>query len=110
MVVRWPKMRDKVEQQRQRRSHGAVRSTADRGPVGEDRSFAAETSQVPAPWPSHERRIARSSKGFFGFCTAALAGRIRRTNSPRRQRAGGGFETGKCKGSGSPFGPHFWRN
>src|SRR5579863_353145 len=52
MMVRWPKMRDKVEQQRRRRSHGAVRSTADRRPMGEDRSFAAETSQVPAPWPA----------------------------------------------------------
>ena len=56
------------------------------------------------------RTTAKCWKAFCGFCAAPLAGRICPRYSPHRPPAGGGFETGKGKGSGSPFGAHSWRN
>jgi transposase len=52
MMVSLPKMRDKIGQQRRGRPHGAIRSSVDRRPMGEARSLAAQTSQVPARWPA----------------------------------------------------------
>ena len=43
-----PKMRDNSRQQRQGRTDGAIRSIADRRPMGEDPSLAAEMAQILA--------------------------------------------------------------
>ena len=45
MILKQPKMGDNFRQQRQRRTDGAIRSTADRRPMGKDRSLAPETAQ-----------------------------------------------------------------
>ena len=48
MMVSLTKTRDNYGQQRQWRTDGAIRSTADRRPMGEDPSLAPETAQAPA--------------------------------------------------------------
>jgi transposase len=42
-----PKIRDNSKQQRHGRTNGAIRSSADRRPMGEDPSLAAETTETP---------------------------------------------------------------
>ena len=46
-MVNLAKTRDKFGEQRQGRAYGAIRSTADRRPMGEDPSLAAEAAQTP---------------------------------------------------------------
>src|SRR5215471_13806180 len=48
MIVSWTEMGDNVEQQRRGRPDGAIRSTADRRPMGEDPSLAPETTEASA--------------------------------------------------------------
>jgi transposase len=79
MIVKLPKMRDKVGQQRRRRPDGAIRSSADRRPMGEDRSFAAETTEVPARGPAQSERSQSSRRHTLGFAQRrSLAGFARR--------------------------------
>ncbi len=47
MMVNLAKRRGRFGQQRQGRAYGAIRSTADRRPMGEDPSLAAEAAPTP---------------------------------------------------------------
>jgi transposase len=74
-MVSLPKMRDKIGQQRRRRPDGAIRSSADRRPMGEDRSFAAQTTQVPARGPAKSQRSQSSRRHSLDFAQRrSLAG------------------------------------
>src|SRR5580704_10929434 len=55
-MVSLAKTRDKFGQQRQGRTDGAIRSTADRRPMGKDRSLAPEAAQAPAWWQTASQR------------------------------------------------------
>src|SRR6476620_8812450 len=105
-----PRIRDNSRQQRPGRTNGAIRSTLDRRPMGEDPPLAAEKTQVPARRAATGKRPQSSGRHSLDFCAAVLAGKTCPRNSRHRQRAGGGFGIGKSKGFGSPFGAHFWPN
>ena len=55
-MVSLAKTRDKFGQQRQGRTDGAIRSTADRRPMGKDPSLAPEAAQAPAWWQTTSQR------------------------------------------------------
>jgi transposase len=61
MMVRLTKMRDNFGQQRQGRTDGAIRSTADRRPMGEDPSLASEAAQAPA-WRQTTRQRSQGAR------------------------------------------------
>ena len=58
------KMRDKAGQQRQGRIDGAIRSTADRRPMGKDPSFAPETAQASARRQTTRQRSQGARRHF----------------------------------------------
>src|SRR5271166_2924674 len=64
MMVRLPKMRDNFEQQRHGRNDGAIRSTTDRRPMGEDPSLAAEAMPTPAGRAASMRRSQSAGRHF----------------------------------------------
>ena len=64
MIVSWAEMRDNVEQQRLRRPDGAIRSTSDRRPMGEDPSFAPETAEASAGRETAEGRPQGAGRHF----------------------------------------------
>jgi transposase len=80
MMVSLVKMRDNIEQQRQGGTDGAIRSIADRRPMGEDPSLAAETTQTPAWRAASVRRPQSAGRHFVDsaqWCSlAGFAGRI----------------------------------
>src|ERR1700680_4586029 len=61
MMVSLAKTRDKFGQQRQGRTDGAIRSTADRRPMGEDPSLASETAPTPA-WRQTTRQRSQGAR------------------------------------------------
>src|ERR1700730_15254969 len=64
MIVNLRKMQDKFGQQRQGRTDGAIRSTADRRPMGEDRSLAPETAQPSPGWKTSPGRPQSAGRHF----------------------------------------------
>jgi hypothetical protein len=71
--------------------------------MGEDPPLTAEETPISARRPATGERPQSSRRHSLDFaqrCSLATCP----TNSPHRQRAGGDFETGKSKESGSPFG------
>jgi len=81
MIVKLPKMRDKFVQQRRGRPDGAIRSTAGRRPMGEDRSLAPEAAQAPA-WRQTTRQRSQSARRDFvdSAQRRSLAGFARRVS------------------------------
>src|SRR5215469_3624237 len=70
-----PKLSDKSRQQRQGRTNGAIRSTADRRPMGEDPSLAAAGSQIPARRTTTGKRSQSPRRHFMDFAQRrSLAG------------------------------------
>jgi transposase len=61
MMVGLAKTRDKFWQQRQGRTNGAIRSTADRRPMGEDPSLASKTAPAPA-WRQTTRQRSQGAR------------------------------------------------
>ncbi len=101
MMVSLEETRDKFGQQRQGRTDGAIRSTADRRPMGEDPSLASETTPTSA-WRQTTGQRSQSARrdSACGFCAAGLAGRIcPLTSFLHRQLAGGDFGIGKSEES-----------
>jgi len=73
------KMRDNSKQQRQGRTYGAIRSTADRRPMGEDPSPVAASSQVSARRAPSSKRSQSSRRYSLDFAKRrSLAGSARR--------------------------------
>ncbi len=73
------KTRDKFGQQRQGRVDGAIRSSADRRPMGEDPSLAAETTQTPAWRAASVQRPQSAGRHFVDSAQRrSLAGFARR--------------------------------
>src|SRR5215469_12314498 len=73
-----PKLSDKSRQQRQGRTNGAIRSTADRRPMGEDPSLAAAGSQIPARRTTTGKRSQSPRRHFMDFAQRrSLAGSAR---------------------------------
>ncbi len=64
MILNLPKMGDKLVQQRQGRIHGAIRSTADRRPVGKDPSLAPETAEASPGWKTSEGQPQGAGRHF----------------------------------------------
>src|SRR6266436_3467551 len=78
MILNLPKMGDKLVQQRQGRIDGAIRSTADRRPVGKDRSLAPETAEASQGWKTSEGRPQGAGGHFVGSAQRrSLAGLAR---------------------------------
>ena len=63
-MVSWAEMRDNVGQQRLGRPDGAIRSFADRRPMGEDPSFAPETAEASAGRETAEGRPQGAGRHF----------------------------------------------
>jgi transposase len=61
MMVSLAKTRDKFGEQRRGRTDGAIRSTADRRPMGEDPSLASETTPAPA-WRQTTRQRSQGAR------------------------------------------------
>ena len=81
MMVRLRKMRDNVRPQRQGRNDGAIRSTADRRPMGEDPSRASETAPAPAWRQTTVQRSQRARRNSVDFAERrSLAGFARRVS------------------------------
>ena len=74
-----PKMRDNYKQQRQGRTDGAIRSTVDRRPMGEDSSLAAEETPISARRAATGERPQSSRRHSLDFAQRrSLAGFARR--------------------------------
>src|SRR6202049_3256334 len=81
MIVKLPKMRDKFVQQRRGRPDGAIRSTAGRRPMGEDRSLAPEAAQAPARRQTTRQRSQSARRDFVDSAQRrSLAGFARRVS------------------------------
>ena len=66
MIVSFAKMRDNRGQQRQGRTDGAIRSIADRRPVGDDSSLVAEAARTSPWWTSCGKRPEGGRRDFVG--------------------------------------------
>jgi transposase len=78
MILKQPKMRDNFGQQRQGRTDGAIRSTADRRPMGKDRSLASETAQASPGWKTSPGRPQSAGRHFVDSAQwRSLAGSAR---------------------------------
>src|SRR5271169_914196 len=64
MMVNLGERRGTLGQQRQGRTYGAIRSTADRRPMGEDPSLAAEAAQTPTGRAASFRRPQSAGRHF----------------------------------------------
>src|ERR1700745_2473445 len=64
MMVDLLKTRDKFRQQRQGRVDGAIRSSADRRPMGENPSLAAKTTPTPTGRAASVRRPQSAGRHF----------------------------------------------
>src|SRR5260370_32401676 len=73
-------MRGRIGQERRGGPDGAIVSSLARRPMGEDCSFAAETSQVPARWPAASEGSQSSRRDSLDSAQrrslAGFAGRI----------------------------------
>src|SRR6267378_2303491 len=78
MILKQPKMGDNFRQQRQRRTDGAIRSTADRRPMGKDRSLAPETAQASQGGKTSQGRPQSAGRHFVDSAQRrSLAGSAR---------------------------------
>ena len=76
-------MRDKIGQQRQGRPYGAIRSSVDRRPMGEDPPLAAENSQVLARRAAASERSQSSRRDSVDSAQrCSLAGFVGRISLP----------------------------
>src|SRR5580704_12148352 len=66
-MVRLTKMRDNLGQQRRGRTDGAIRSTADRRPMGENPSLASEAAAPPAGRQTTGRRPQSARRNSVDF-------------------------------------------
>src|SRR5579862_4914410 len=64
MMVGLLKTRDKFRQRRQGRVDGAIRSSADRRPMGENPSLAPETAEASPRWKASEGRPQGAGRHF----------------------------------------------
>ncbi|MGA7063839.1 MAG: IS5 family transposase [Candidatus Acidiferrales bacterium] len=80
-MVSLSKKRDKFGQQRQGRSDGAIRSTADRRPMGENPSLASEAAAPPAGRQTTGQRPQSTRRNSVDFAQwRSLAGFARRVS------------------------------
>src|ERR1700680_3454919 len=64
MMVRLSKTRDKFVEQRQGRTDGAIRSTTDRRPMGNDPSLSPETAPASKRWKASVGRSQSAGRHF----------------------------------------------